>query len=164
MIKYTSISDIKLLSTLLDEAIQLKENPYAFENLGKRKTLVMLFFNPSLRTRLSTQKAAQHLGMEVMVMNISNDGWALEFEDGTIMNQNTSEHIKEAAKVVSQYADVIAIRAFAELKNKEEDYNEKVINAFVKYATIPIVSLESATSHPLQALADAITIKENQKN
>ncbi|MDY7396474.1 N-acetylornithine carbamoyltransferase [Aureibaculum sp. 2210JD6-5] len=164
MKKYTAISDIKSLSTMVDEAVQLKKNPYAFESLGKHKTLVMLFFNPSLRTRLSTQKAAQYLGMQVMVMNISNDAWALEFEDGTIMNQNTSEHIKEAAKVVSQYADIIAIRAFAGLKNKEEDYSEKVINAFVNYATVPIISLESATGHPLQALADVITIKENQKN
>lgn len=164
MKKYTVVSDIKSLSALVDEAIELKENPYTFENLGKRKTLVMLFFNPSLRTRLSTQKAARHLGMEVMVMNISNDGWALEFEDGTVMNQNTSEHIKEAANVVSQYADIIAIRAFAGLKNREEDYSEKVISSFVKHATVPIVSLESATGHPLQALADAITIKEHQKS
>ncbi|MET2985900.1 N-acetylornithine carbamoyltransferase [Aureibaculum conchae] len=163
MKKYTSISDITSLSKLVDEAIQLKKNPYAFENLGKRKTLVMLFFNPSLRTRLSTQKAAQQLGMEIMVMNISSDGWVLEFEDGSTMDSVAAEHIKEAAQVVSQYADIIAIRAFAGLKNKEEDYSEKVLNSFVKYTTVPIVSLESATGHPLQALADAITIKEHQK-
>lgn len=163
MKKYTSITDIKSLSTLVDEAIQLKKDPYAFESLGKRKTLVMLFFNPSLRTRLSTQKGAQHLGMNTMVMNISSDSWALEFEDGTVMNSGTSEHIKEAAEVVSQYADVMAIRAFAELKDKEADYNEKVIHSFVKYATVPVISLESATGHPLQALADAITIKEHQR-
>lgn len=164
MKKYTSISDIKSLPALVDEAIAIKKDPYAFEHLGKRKTLVMLFFNPSLRTRLSTQKAALHLGMEVMVMNISNDGWALEFEDGTVMNKNTSEHIKEAAQVVSQYADIIAIRAFAQLINKTEDYSERVIESFVKYATVPIVSLESATGHPLQALADAITIQEHRDN
>ena len=163
MKKYTSITDIKSLSNLVDEAIQLKKNPYAFEKLGKRKTLVMLFFNPSLRTRLSTQKAAQQLGMEIMIMNISSDGWVLEFEDGSTMDSVAAEHIKEAAQVVSQYADIIAIRAFAGLKNKEEDYSEKVINSFVKYATVPIVSLESAVGHPLQALADAITIKEHQK-
>jgi len=164
MKKYTSISDIESLPTLVEEAMTLKKNPYAFEDLGKRKTLVVLFFNPSLRTRLSTQKAAQHLGLEIMVMNISNDGWVLEFEDGATMDSIAAEHIKEAAQVVSQYADIIAIRAFAALKNKKEDYSEKVINAFVKYATVPIVSLESATGHPLQALADAITIKEHQKS
>ncbi|PIE49819.1 MAG: acetylornithine carbamoyltransferase [Flavobacteriales bacterium] len=164
MKKYISISDITSLSSLVEEAIELKKKPFAFENLGRRKTLVLLFFNSSLRTRLSTQKAARHLGMDVMVMNVSNDGWALEFEDGTIMNQTSSEHIKEAAKVISQYADIIAVRAFANLKNKTEDYSEKVINSFVKYATVPVVSLESATGHPLQALADAITIKEHQKN
>ncbi len=162
MKKYTNTSDITSLANLVDEAIALKKNPFAFESLGKHKTLVMLFFNPSLRTRLSTQKAAQNLGMEVMIMNISHDGWVLEFEDGSIMNNASSEHVKEAAQVVSQYCDILAIRAFAGLTNKEEDYNEKVINAFVQYATVPVVSLESATGHPLQALADAITLAENK--
>ena len=163
MKKYTNISDIASLPDLIDEAIALKKNPFAFEQLAKHKTLVMLFFNPSLRTRLSTQKAAANLGMQVMVMNISNDGWTLEFEDGSVMKNAAAEHVKEAAQVISQYCDVLAIRTFAGLKNKEEDYQEKVINAFVKYATVPIVSLESATGHPLQALTDAITIKEHQK-
>jgi len=163
MKKYTSISDIASLPDLINDAIALKKNPFAFEQLGKHKTLVMLFFNPSLRTRLSTQKAAQNLGMQVMVMNISKDGWTLEFEDGSIMKNAAAEHVKEAAQVISQYCDVLAIRTFAGLEHKEEDYQEKVINAFVKYATVPIVSLESATGHPLQALTDVITIKEHQK-
>ena len=128
--------------------------------MGKDKTLVMLFFNPSLRTRLSTQKAAINLGMNVMVMNFGAEGWTLEFEDGTIMNQGASEHIKEAAEVVSQYCDIIAIRAFAGLTDKEKDNAETVMNGFVKYATVPIVNMESAAGHPLQSLADAITMAE----
>ena len=163
MKKYTTVNDITNLAELIDDAIALKKNPYAFQTLGKNKTIVMLFFNPSLRTRLSTQKAAQNLGMNAMIMNISKEGWVLEFEDGSIMKNTAAEHIKEAAQVVSQYCDVLAIRAFAELKDQEEDYNEKVIKAFVKYATVPVISLESATEHPLQALTDAITIKEYQK-
>ena len=163
MKKYTSISDITSLSNIIDEAIHLKQHPFAFQSLGKNKTIAMLFFNPSLRTRLSTQKAAMNLGMQVMIMNISNDGWALEFEDGSVMNNTSSEHVKEAALVISQYCDVLAIRTFAGLINRNEDYDEKVMHAFVKYATVPIVSLESAIGHPLQALTDAITIKEHQK-
>jgi N-succinyl-L-ornithine transcarbamylase len=120
----------------------------------------MLFFNPSLRTRLSTQKAALNLGMNVMVMNFTNEGWTLEFEDGAIMNQGASEHIKEAAEVVSQYCDIIAIRAFAGLLNKEKDNAEAVMNGFLKYATVPIINMEGATGHPLQSLADAITMEE----
>lgn len=164
MKKYTTINDIIDLPQLIEEASVLKNNPYAFKNLGKNKTLVMLFFNPSLRTRLSTQKAAQNLGMEVMIMNISKEGWILEFEDGSVMENTSAEHIKEAAQVISQYCDVLAIRTFAGLINKKEDYNEKILNAFVKYASVPILSLESAIEHPLQALTDALTIKEYQKN
>jgi N-succinyl-L-ornithine transcarbamylase len=162
MKKYTSVNDIIHLPELIDETLLLKKDPLAFNELGKNKTIVMLFFNPSLRTRLSTQKAAMNLGMQVMVMNISNDGWVLEFEDGSVMKNSAAEHIKEAAQVVSQYCDILAIRAFASLNNKKEDYEEKVIEGFVKYATVPIVSLESATEHPLQALADALTITEHQ--
>lgn len=162
MKKYTSVNDIIHLPELIDETLLLKKDPLSFNKLGKNKTIVMLFFNPSLRTRLSTQKAAMNLGMQVMVMNISNDGWVLEFEDGSIMNNTAAEHIKEAAQVVSQYCDILAIRAFASLTDKGEDYEEKVIEGFVKYATVPIVSLESATEHPLQALADALTITEYQ--
>ena len=120
----------------------------------------MLFFNPSLRTRLSTQKAAQHLGVKTMIMNFSNEAWALEFEDGTEMSGLRSEHIREAAAVVSQYCDVVAIRSFASLNDKKKDEQELVLKSFIKYASIPVINMESATAHPLQALADAITIKE----
>jgi len=159
MKKYTHIEDIENISETIQEAIYLKENPYQFEDLGTHKTLVMLFFNSSLRTRLSTEKAAKNLGMQVMVLNVS-DTWNLEFENGTIMNLNTSEHIKEAAQVISQYADIIAVRAFPTLVDKQKDESEFVLNSFVKYASVPIVNMESSTAHPLQALADAITIEE----
>jgi len=159
MKKYITIKDIKNIKHTVQEAIQLKNDPYQFENLGKYKTLVMLFFNASLRTRLSTEKAAKSLGMDVMILNIK-DCWNLEYDNGTIMNLNKAEHIKEAANVISQYGDVIAIRAFPSLTDKEKDETEQVLHSFVKYASAPIVNLESATSHPLQALADAITISE----
>jgi N-succinyl-L-ornithine transcarbamylase len=159
MKKYTEIKDISNLSETIKDAILLKMNPYEFETLGKHKTLVMLFFNASLRTRLSTEKAAKNLGMQVMVLNV-NDAWNIEFEDGTVMNANSSEHIKEAAQVISQYADIIAVRAFPSLIDKKKDESEYVLNSFIKYATVPIVNMESATAHPLQALADAITISE----
>ncbi len=159
MKKYTEISDIIQLSKTIEEAIELKKNPFQFSDIGKHKTLVMLFFNSSLRTRLSTEKAAKNLGMDVSILNV-NDAWDLEFEDGTIMNVNKSEHVKEAAQVISQYADLIAIRAFPSLTDKEKDNSELVLKSFEKYATVPIVNMESATAHPLQALADVITIKE----
>ena len=161
---FISLKDIDSLKKWVSEALEIKENPLKNKKLGKNKTLGMLFFNPSLRTRLSTQKAALNLGMNVMVMNFTNEGWTLEFEDGAIMNQGASEHIKEAAEVVSQYCDVIAIRAFAELKDKEKDNSEVVISGFMKYATVPIINMESATGHPLQALADAITMEEFKPN
>jgi len=162
MKKYTSITDISNLSETIKEAIVLKMNPYEFTELGKNKTLVMLFFNASLRTRLSTEKAAKNLGMNIMVLNV-NDAWNLEFEDGTIMNANTSEHVKEAAQVISQYGDIIAVRAFPSLTDRQKDASEYVLNSFIKYATVPIINMESATAHPLQALADAITITEMAK-
>jgi N-succinyl-L-ornithine transcarbamylase len=161
---FISLKDIDSLSKWVSEAIEIKKNPLKNNKLGENKTLGMLFFNPSLRTRLSTQKAALNLGMNVMVMNFTSEGWTLEFEDGAIMNQGASEHIKEAAEVVSQYCDVIAIRAFAELKDKEKDNSEVVISGFLKYATVPIINMESATGHPLQALADAITMEEFKPN
>ena len=162
MRQFLTLKDLPNLDDAVSEAIALKRNPFQFETLGKKKTLGMLFFNPSLRTRLSTQKAAQHLGINNMIMNFSNEAWALEFEDGTQMSGLRSEHIKEAAAVVSQYFDIIAIRAFASLNDKESDEAEKVLKNFAKYASIPVVNMESAIAHPLQALADAITIKENQ--
>lgn len=157
---YTSIKEIDSLKKWVKQALKIKKDPLKNQRLGKDKTLVMLFFNPSLRTRLSTQKAAINLGMNVIVMNFGAEGWTLEFEDGTIMNQGASEHIKEAAEVVSQYCDIIAIRAFAGLTDKEKDNAETVLSGFVKYATVPIVNMESATGHPLQSLADAITMAE----
>jgi len=159
MKKYTSIHDIKNLNKAIESAKRLKQNPFQYEALGRHKTLVMLFFNSSLRTRLSTEKAAKNLGMEVMVLNV-NDAWQLEFEDGSVMDAKTSEHVKDAAEVISQYADIIAVRAFPGLKNKEEDEAELVLNSIAKYATVPVINMESSTAHPLQALTDAITISE----
>lgn len=162
MKNYLSIKDIDSLPDWVAEARDLKKNPRQFNSLGKGKTIGLLFFNNSLRTRLSTQKAAMNLGMEVIVMNFGSEGWALEYADGTIMNQGTSEHIKEAAQVVSQYCDIIAIRAFAKLKDKEKDEAEEVLNGFKNYASVPIVNMESSVGHPLQALADAITLDEKK--
>ena len=161
---FTSLKDIDSLSIWVSEALEIKKKPLKNKKLGENKTLGMLFFNPSLRTRLSTQKAALNLGMNVMVMNFTSEGWTLEFEDGIVMNQSATEHIKEAAEVISQYCDVIAIRAFAELIDKNKDNSEVVISGFLKYATVPIINMESATGHPLQALADAITIEEFKPN
>jgi N-succinyl-L-ornithine transcarbamylase len=161
MKNYTGIKDIENLNQLVDQAIEIKKNPLADKTLGEGKSIGLLFFNPSLRTRMSTQRAAFNLGLNVMIMNISSDGWQLEFEDGSVMNADKSEHVKEAAKVMSQYCEILAIRSFPKLQNKEEDYSEPVLTAFLKYTSVPVVSLESATGHPLQALADMITIKEH---
>ena len=157
---FLNLDAIPNLQTAIDEIIAQKREAYAAEDLGQHKTLGMLFFNPSLRTRLSTQKAAQHLGLKTIVMNFSNEAWALEFEDGTKMSGLRSEHIKEAAAVVSQYCDMVAIRAFASLSDQKKDEEEQVLNNFARYASIPVINMESATAHPLQALADAVTIKE----
>lgn len=159
MENYTSLEDIENLEELILEAGELKKQNSAAE-IGKGKTLGMLFFNPSLRTRLSTEKAAKLLGMDVMVMNADEDGWALEFEDGAIMNFNKAEHIKEAAAVLSQYCDIIAVRAFPGLVDREKDEADVVWAGFKKYATVPVVNLESATGHPLQALTDAMMVSE----
>ena len=160
---YLTLNHLPNLETAVAEAIALKKDPFQFEKIGRNKTLGMLFFNPSLRTRLSTQKAAQQLGIKTMIMNFSNEAWALEYEDGTQMSGLRSEHIREAAAVISQYCDVVAIRAFASLTDKQKDEQEIVLNSFIKFATIPVINMESATSHPLQALADAITLKEYQQ-
>lgn len=159
---YLSVNDIDSLENWVNEAKELKKNPLKFKGLGENKTIGLLFFNPSLRTRLSTQKAANNLGMNVMVMNFGGEGWALEYEDGVIMNKGKSEHVKEAALVISQFCDVIAIRAFAGLTDKEKDKSEEVLLNFKKYATVPILNMESSIGHPLQALADAITLAENK--
>ena len=159
---YLNINDIDSLPEWVEEAIDIKKDPLANKDLGKDKTIGLLFFNPSLRTRLSTQKAAQNLGLRTIVMNFDKEGWVLEFEDGSVMDQGTSEHVKEAAQVISQFCDIIAIRAFPGLKDREEDKSEKVLSSFARYATVPIVNMESSFGHPLQALADAITIEENK--
>lgn len=148
------------MQALVNEALLQKKKPFADSELGKNRTLGLLFFNSSLRTRLSTQKAAQNLGMQVMVMNVSQDGWALEMEDGVIMDGTKAEHVKEAAAVIGQYCDIIGVRSFAELANREKDEKEEVITQFGRYAGVPILSLESALRHPLQSLADLVTIQE----
>jgi N-succinyl-L-ornithine transcarbamylase len=159
MNNYINIKDLPSVELAVQEAISLKSDPNKYRSLGTHKTLVMLFFNGSLRTRLSTEKAAKQLGMDVIVLNVT-DAWQLEFDSGVIMNLDKSEHVKEAAQVISQYADILAVRAFPSLKDKEKDLSEWIITSFVNYATVPIVNMESATGHPLQALADAITIEE----
>ncbi len=157
---YLSVNDIDSLEDWVKEALEIKAAPLEFQELGKNKTIGLLFFNNSLRTRLSTQKAAANLGMQSMVMNFNNEGWLLEFEDGVVMDQGKSEHVKEAAQVISQYCDIIAIRAFPTLTDKEKDKSEEVLKSFKKYASVPVVNMEGSTGHPLQALADAITIEE----
>lgn len=161
MKNFTHIDDIEDIDAWIKEAIALKKNPLQDLELGKNKTIGLLFFNASLRTRLSTQKAAMNLGMNPIVMNVSGDAWGIEFGDNTVMNGTTAEHIKEAAAVVSQYCDIIAVRAFPTLTNKEKDESEHVLASFTKYASVPIVNMESATAHPLQGLTDAITIAEH---
>lgn len=159
MKNFTTVNDVEDVDQLIDEALALKGDPFQTE-IGKNKTLGLLFLNPSLRTRMSTQKAAYNLGMDVMIMNIDKDGWKLEFEDGAVMDGGSQEHIKDAAKVLSGYCDILGIRSFAGLKNREEDYSERVLRQFVEHASVPVISLESATLHPLQSLADLVTIDE----
>jgi N-succinyl-L-ornithine transcarbamylase len=160
MKNFTSVDDIQDLKELVLLAKTIKTAPYANKEIGKSKILGLLFFNPSLRTRLSTQKAALNLGMDTIVMNLNTEGWLLEFEDGVVMDGNKAEHIKEAAQVVSQYCDIIAVRSFPSLTDKQKDEEEQVISSFVKYASVPVISLEGSTEHPLQAVADALTIEE----
>ncbi|MBS7565252.1 N-acetylornithine carbamoyltransferase [Mucilaginibacter sp. Bleaf8] len=160
MKQFTSVHDVTDINALVSEALQHKENPYAHQHLGKNKTIGLVFLNPSLRTRMSTQKAALNLGMNVMVLNIDKEGWALELQDGAVMNGTTVEHVREAAAVLGQYVDIIGVRSFPGLQDREEDYSEQVFNKFVEHCGVPIVSLESATRHPLQSLADLITIEE----
>ena len=157
---FTGVQDVEDINALVQDAIALKSNPYAFENLGKHKTLGLIFLNPSLRTRLSTQKAAASLGMSVMVMNLDKEGWALETEDGMMMNGNKVEHIREAAAVLGQYCDIIGLRSFPQLHSREEDYSENILKKMISFSGRPILSLETATRHPLQSLADLMTIKE----
>jgi len=163
MKQFTSVNDVEDINQLVQAALALKNNPYADQQLGKNKTLGLVFLNPSLRTRLSTQKAAINLGMSVMVMNMDKEGWALETQDGVVMNGSTAEHIREAAAVMGQYCDILGLRSFPKLKDRDEDYSEDFFNKFIEYCGVPVVSLESATRHPLQSLADLVTITETWK-
>ena len=161
MKQFISVHDVKDINALVAKALAYKSNPFVDRHIGENKRVGLLFLNPSLRTRLSTQVAAQNLGMEPIVFNVDKEGWALEFEEGAIMSGNTVEHVKDAAPILGQYFDILCIRTFPSLKNKEDDYSEMYINQFIKYAGVPVISLESATLHPLQSLTDIITIKES---
>jgi len=158
--QFISANDVSDINALLQKALAYKSDPFKSKSLGQNKRVGCLFLNPSMRTRLSTQIAAQNLGMEAIVFNVGSEGWALEFEEEAIMSGNTVEHVKDAAPVMGKYFDVLAIRTFPSLKNKEDDYSELFIKQFIKYSGVPVVSLESSTLHPLQSLTDLITIKE----
>lgn len=164
---FLSVKDVLAAGLTVEQmvarALEYKANPLKDRHLGADKRIGLLFFNPSMRTRVSTQIAARNLGMEVIVLNASSEGWALEFADGAVMNGTTVEHIKDAAPILGSYFDVLAIRTFPKFQNREDDQNEQVMNAFLKLAGKPIVSLESATLHPLQSLADVITMTEHFK-
>jgi N-succinyl-L-ornithine transcarbamylase len=161
MKNFLSVKDADDINLLIKTALGFKKAPLSQNTLGRGKRMGLIFLNPSMRTRLSTQIAAQNLGMEAIVFNASQDGWALEFEDGAVMNGTTAEHVKDAAPILGNYFDILGVRSFPALKNREEDYAEKILNQFVKYSGIPIISLESATVHPLQSLTDIITISEH---
>ncbi len=164
MKNFISIADVSDLDKLISKALYYKANPFADKTLGENKRIGLLFLNPSLRTRLSTQVAARQLGLEPIVFNVDKEGWALEFEEEAIMSGSTVEHIKDAAPVLGKYFDILCIRTFPSLKNREDDYSELYIRQFVKYSGIPVVSLESATLHPLQSLTDIITITESMQS
>jgi len=163
MRNFISVEDVPDIRALVDTALQYKKDPYSDQDLGRRKRIGCLFLNPSMRTRLSTQIAAQQLGMEAIVFNVGQEGWALEFEDEAIMSGSTVEHVRDAAPIMGKYFDILAIRTFPSLKNREDDYSELYIKQFIKYAGIPVLSLESATLHPLQSLADIITMTESMQ-
>jgi len=160
---FISVDDVNDINALAQKALEYKMDPKKDISLGANKRIGLLFLNPSMRTRLSTQLAAANLGMEPIIFNIGQDGWSLEFEDEAIMSGTTVEHVKDAAPILGNYFDILGIRTFPSLKNKEDDYNELYIKQFIKYAGIPVISLESATVHPLQSLTDIITIKETFK-
>jgi N-succinyl-L-ornithine transcarbamylase len=160
MKNFVSVNDVSDIDALVQKALAYKANPFADKQLGTNKRIGCLFLNPSMRTRLSTQLAAQNLGMECIVFNAGQEGWALEFEEEAIMSGSTVEHVKDAAPIMGKYFDILAIRTFPSLKNRDDDYSELYIKQFIKYAGIPVLSLESATLHPLQSLTDIITITE----
>ncbi|WP_294247127.1 acetylornithine carbamoyltransferase [uncultured Chryseobacterium sp.] len=163
MKKFTAVSDVENLQEMIKKALQIKEDPLSEPEKGKGKTIGLVFLNSSLRTRLSSQIAAQNLGLNVLTLNAAQEAWNLEFADGAVMNGDTVEHIKDAIEVLNQYCDIIAVRCFAGMKNKEDDVNESILSQFEQHAKVPVISLESATRHPLQSLADCITITENWK-
>lgn len=160
---FTNVNDLGDLKVALQEAFEIKKDRFKYVELGKNKTLLMIFFNSSLRTRLSTQKAAMNLGLNVMVLDINQGAWKLETERGVIMDGDKSEHILEAIPVMGSYCDIIGVRSFARFENKDDDYNELIINQFIKYSGRPVFSMEAATRHPLQSFADLITIEEYKK-
>lgn len=160
MKQFTSVKDIPDLKKAVEAALEIKKNRFSWQHLGKNKTMVLLFFNSSLRTRLSTQKAALNLGMNTMVLNVGEDGWQMESELGVVMDGDKPEHLLEAIPVIGRYCDVIGVRAFAKFKSREDDYSEIILNQFIKYAGVPVVSMEGATRHPLQSYADLVTIEE----
>lgn len=159
MQNFTSVYDVPDVSALVQSALDCKATPFADQAIGKNKTLILLFFNPSLRTRLSTERAGLNLGMQVINMN-AGQGWKLEFEDGAVMNIDRAEHIREAAAVISQYADIIGVRTFPSLTDQEKDYQDHILKSLIRYASVPVISLESAIRHPLQSLTDLMTIEE----
>jgi len=161
---YTSVANLGNLQTALKEAFEVKSNPYKWDTLGKNKTLLMVFFNSSLRTRLSTQKAVMNLGMNTIVLDVNAGAWKLETERGVIMDGDKPEHLLEAIPVMGSYCDLIGVRSFAGLENKKFDYEETILNQFIKYSGRPVFSMESATCHPLQAFADLITIEQYKEN
>ena len=161
MKNFVSVHDVNNIHALVEKALACKTDPFKDNTLGAKKRIGCLFLNPSMRTRLSTQIAAQNLGMETIIFNVGSEGWALEFEEEAIMSGSTVEHVKDAAPIFGKYFDILAIRTFPSLKNREDDYSELYIKQFIKYAGIPVVSLESATLHPLQSLTDIITITES---
>jgi len=163
MQNFLSVEDATDINSLIQKALAYKANPLLDQKLGAGKRMGLLFLNPSMRTRLSTQIACQNLGIDVIVFNVGQDGWALEFEDEAIMSGNTVEHVKDAAPILGKYFDILGVRTFPSLANREDDYSELYINQFIKYAGVPVVSLESATLHPLQSLTDLITITETLK-
>lgn len=162
MKRFLTVGDIGNLNAALKEAAEVKKTPFAWQNLGKNKTIILIFFNSSLRTRLSTQKAAMNLGMNAIVLNVNGDSWKLETEMGVIMDGDKPEHLREAIPVIGSYCDIIGVRSFATFENREFDYNETIINQFIQYSGKPVISLESATRHPCQAFADLITIEEHK--
>ena len=160
MKKFTCVEDIGDLKAAVAEALEIKRDRFAYSELGRNRTLLMIFFNSSLRTRLSTQKAAMNLGMNVMVLDVNQGAWKLETERGVVMDGDKAEHLLEAIPVMASYCDLIGVRSFAQLKDKAEDYEERVIEQFIRYSGRPVFSMEAATRHPLQSFADLITIEE----